>query len=107
MTSKRSNCNDRSWRRVRGYFPTHVAVKLRHGWGTRAVEVLERTANGKSNNNCNRVNGDRVARLVVEVEAEAGLYGPAALTGVEVVLVEVGGQEEGLAELGADAEVGG
>ena len=43
----------------------------------------------------------------MEVEAEAGLYGPAALTGVEVVLVEVGGQEEGLAELGADAEVGG
>ena len=24
--------------------PTHVAVKLRHGWGTRAVEVLERAA---------------------------------------------------------------
>lgn len=48
-----------------------------------------------------------VRRLVAEIEAEAGLDRPAALLSGQVVLVEVGGQEEGLAELGADAKVGG
>ncbi len=49
----------------------------------------------------------RLRELVAEVEAEAGLDGPAALLGGQVVLVEVGGEEEGLAELSAEAEVGG
>jgi hypothetical protein len=54
-----------------------------------------------------RVGAPAIDALVAEVEAGAGLEGPAALTGVEVVLVEVGGEEEGLADLYAQAEVGG
>ena len=56
-----------------------------------------RLAQGQGQND----NNDGASDLVFEVEAEAGLEGVAALTGVEVVLEEVGGEEEGLAELRA------
>src|SRR5437899_7866134 len=44
--------------------------------------------------------------LEAENEAEAGLEGPGMLLDGEIVLSEVRGFEEGLADLGADAEVG-
>ena len=33
---------------MRRYFPTHVAVKLRHGWGTRALEMVNGTARAEA-----------------------------------------------------------
>jgi hypothetical protein len=36
----KSRTDSKSWR-GRVYIPTHVAVKLRHGWGTRTVVAVE------------------------------------------------------------------